>query len=142
MGLVRAAQQDLAFAGCYLPMDLPGAFEVLRSRHFDGVILDCRDASSAKQILARIREGPSNRQSPVIAVINGTAEMRVFLEAGANFFICRPISAETVKAELNKALDAVQKEYRRYFRHQVNLPLLLGIVKDGAEYLMCSQNNH
>jgi len=131
VGLIRTVQQDLGLAGCYLPINPPRAFEVLGSRHFDGIILDCDDVASAKQILAKIREGPSNRQSPIVAVLNGTAEMRAFQKEGANFCICRPISLENIRAQLNKAFDVIQREHRRYFRCPVSLPLFLGAEKDG-----------
>ncbi len=66
VGLVRAALQDLGVVGCYFGTDSTRDLEVLGSRHFDGIILDCDDLACAQEILTRIRRGPSNRQSPVI----------------------------------------------------------------------------
>jgi CheY-like chemotaxis protein len=132
LALLRAILQDVAAESCHLPVDPARAFESLASRHFDGIILDCDDVASAKQILARIREGPSNRQSPVVAVLSGTAEMRAFRKGGANFCICRPISLENIRTQLNKAFDVIQREHRRYFRYPVSQPLFLGAEKDAV----------
>jgi len=134
--LVRAALQDLGVAGCYFDTDSTRALEVLRSRHFDGIILDCNDLACAHEILARIRSGPSNRQTPVIAIVNDAKDMRAIQDSGANFTICKPVSPATIKAHLKKAFDAMQKEHRRYFRYAVSEPLFVGTEKEGLTSAM------
>jgi CheY-like chemotaxis protein len=131
VGLVRAALQDLGVAGCYFDTDSTRALEVLKSRHFDGIILDCNDLARAQEILARIRRGPSNRQTPVIAIVNDATDMRVVQSSGANFNVCKPVSPATLKTHLNKAFDAMQKKHRRYFRYAVSLTLFVGAGKEG-----------
>jgi CheY-like chemotaxis protein len=131
VGLVRAVLQDLSVAGCYFDTDSTRALEVLRSRHFDGIILDCYDLDCAQEILTRIRRGPSNRQTPVIAIVNDAKDIRAIQSSGANFYVCKPLSSATLKAHLNKAFDAMQKEHRRYFRYAVSLPLFVGAKKEG-----------
>jgi CheY-like chemotaxis protein len=126
IGLVRATLQDLGVAGTYFDTDSARTLEVLRSRHFDGIILDCNDMACAQQILTRIRRGPSNRQTPVIAIVNDATDMRAIQTAGANFNVCKPVSPATLKAHLSKAFNAMQKEYRRYFRYTVSLELFVG----------------
>ena len=123
--------RDLGVAGCYFDTDSTRALEVLRSRHFDGIILDCNDLTCAQEILARIRRGPSNRQTPVIAIVNDAKDMRAIQDSGANFAICKPVSPATIKAHLNKAFDAMQKEHRRYFRYAVSEPMFVGTEKEG-----------
>ena len=131
VGLVRPALQDLSVVGCYVSTDSTRALEVLGSRHFDGIILDCNDLACAQGILTRIRRGPSNRQTPVIAIVNGATDTRAILDSGANFNVCRPVTPETIKAQLNKAFDAMQREHRRYFRYAVSLPLFVGTKNEG-----------
>jgi len=75
-GLVRAALQDLRVAGCYFGAESTRILEILGSRHFDVIILDCNDLACAQEILKRIRGGASNRQTPVIAIVNRTEDMR------------------------------------------------------------------
>ena len=131
VGLIRAALQDLGVAGCYFDTDCARTLEVLRSRHFDGIILDCNDLTSAQEILTRIRRGPSNRQTPVIAIVNAATDMQAIHDSGANFNVCKPVSPGTIKEQLNKAIDAMQREHRRYFRYAVSLPIFVGPEKEG-----------
>jgi len=131
VGLVRAALQDLGVAGSYFDIDSARALEVLRSRHFDGIVLDCNDLAYAQQILAGIRRGPSNRQTPVIAIVNDATDMRAIQSSGASYNVCKPVSPATLKAHLTKAFDAIQKEHRRYFRYTVSLELFVGAEKAG-----------
>lgn len=130
VGLVRAALQDLGVAGSYFDTDYARSLEVLRSRHFDGIVLDCNEPTCAQEILTRIRRGPSNRQTPVIAIVNVATDMRAIQAAGANFNVCKPVSPATLKAHLNKAFDAIQKEHRRYFRYTVSLELFVGTEEE------------
>jgi len=129
--IVRAALEDLGIAGCHSRADLPQATEVLARQHFDGIILDCDDLARAQTILTTIREGPSNRQSPVVALLNGPADLRAIQNCGSNFNVLKPVSPGTIKAQLNKAVDALQKEHRRYFRYTVSLPIFVGTEKKG-----------
>jgi CheY-like chemotaxis protein len=130
--LVRAAQAEIGLVGNCISVGPQCAFEVLGSSHFDGIVLDCGDVAMAFETLARIRQGRSNRHSPVIAVVNGPrADVRGFQSTGANFFVWKPVSAENIKAQLNKAFDAIQREHRRYFRYKVSLPISLGTEMDG-----------
>jgi len=128
--IVRAALQDLGIAGCHSRTDSAQAIEVMARQHFDGIIIDCDDRACAQDVLSKIRKESSNRQSPVIAIFKGPADLRAIQNYGANFNVFKPVSSGTIKEQLNKALDAMQKEHRRYFRYTVNLPLLVGTEKD------------
>jgi len=129
--IVRAALEDLGIASCHSRTDSAQAIEVLARQHFDGIILDCDDLARAQTILTTIRNGSSNRQSPVIALLNGPADLRAIQNCGANFNVFKLVSSGTIKEQLNKAFDALQREHRRYFRYTVSLPLFVGTEKDG-----------
>jgi len=131
VGLVRAALQDLGVAGCYFDTDSARVLEALRSRHFDGIILDCSDVARAQEITKRLRRGPSNRPTPVIAIVNDATDMQAIQSSGANFNVCKPVSPAMLNAHLRKAFDAIQKEHRRYFRYTVSLEVLVGTEKAG-----------
>ena len=130
VGLVRATLQGLDAAGCYIGTNSAPALELLRSRHFDGIILDCNDLACAQEILTRIRRGPSNRQAPVVAVGHSATDMRTIQDSGVNFTVCKPVSPATIKALLNKAFGAMQREHRRYFRYGVSVPVSIGTKKE------------
>ena len=56
--------------------------------------------------------------------------MGAIQDSGANFNLCKPVSSSTIRAHLNKAFDAMQREHRRYFRYTVSLPLFVGTEKE------------
>jgi len=127
--IVRAALEDPGIAGCHFRTDSAQATAVLARQHFDGIILDCDVLPCAQEVLSKIRQGPSNRQSQVIAILNDRTALPAIQNYAANFTVFKPVSAATVKAQLTKALDAMQEEYRRYFRYPVTLPLLVSTGK-------------
>ena len=124
--IVRSALEVPGIAGCHFATDPAQAIEVLARRHFDGIILDCEVVAYAEQVLSKIRKGPSNRQSPVVAILDSQAARPAIQKYAAVFTVIKPVSAETIKKQLNKALDAMQEEYRRYFRYSVTLELHIG----------------
>lgn len=128
--IVRVALEDLGIAGSHCRTESAQAIEALDHSHFDGIILDCDDLTCAQKVLTKIRTGPSNRQSPVLVLLNGPADLRAMQNCGANFNVCKPISTRTIQEQLTKALDAMQKEYRRYFRYTVSLQIFVGTEKD------------
>jgi hypothetical protein len=123
--IVRAALEDPGIAGCHFSTDPAHSIEVLARRHFDGIILDCEVVASSQEVLSKIRRGPSNRQSPVVAILNGPAALPVIQNYAAVFPVYKPVSAAKIMKQLTKGLDAMQEENRRYFRFTVSLPLLL-----------------
>ena len=128
--IVRTALEDPGIAGCHFSADPAQAIEVLARRHFDGIILDCEVVASAQEVLSKIRKGPSNRQSPVVALLNSPAALPAIQTYAAVFTVFKPLSAAKIMKQLNNALDAMQEENRRYFRFTVTLPLLLGAGKN------------
>jgi CheY-like chemotaxis protein len=124
--IVRAALEDPGIAGCHFSADPAQAIDVLARRHFDGIILDCEVVPSAQEVLSKIRRGPSNRQSPVVAILNGPAALPAIQNYAAVFPVYKPVSAAKIMRQLTKGLDAMQEENRRYFRFTVTLPMLLG----------------
>ena len=130
--IVRAALEDPGIAGCHFSTDPAQAVEVLARRHFDGIILDCDVVASAKDVLSKIRQGPSNRQSPVVAILNSPAALPAIQTYAAVFTVFKPVSAAKIMKQLNNALDAMQEENRRYFRFTVALPLVLGSQKNSV----------
>jgi CheY-like chemotaxis protein len=134
--IVRAALEDPGIAGCHFRTDSAQAIDVLARQHFDGIVLDCDVLANAQEVMSKIRKGPSNRQSPVVAILNDRTALPAIQNYPANFTVFKPVSAGTIKAQLNNALDAMQEEYRRYFRYAVTLPLLVAIGENITAELM------
>ena len=68
----------------------------------------------------------------IFACILNSKESTATLNAGANFLLRKPLSVDSVGMHLAIAKDLLVRERRRYFRHPVNLPVVL---RDGeTEY--------
>jgi CheY-like chemotaxis protein len=131
LDLIRTALREFGATHYCAGVDPARVSEILGRNHFDGIILDCDDIANAEKIIMRVRKGPSNRQSPVIAIANDLAALQATKNWGASLSIPKPVPGAGVWLELNSAFEAFQKEYRRYTRYSVRLPLLIGTEKDG-----------
>jgi CheY-like chemotaxis protein len=106
------------------------ALQVMRTQHFDGLIVDCEGYTGLGLIKA-IRNGRSNSQSAILAVVDERADTSPALASGANFALKKPVSGPRLDAYLNVGLVFLNREFRRYYRHKVDLPLT--VVCQGVE---------
>src|ERR1700737_755014 len=111
--------------GLELRADAASAVELAGRRHIDGFVMDCDDVPGATDALVTIRNSRSNKQSVVLAVLNGTTSVTDAVEAGANFIVGKPVQEPQLRSLLDLALPRMEREHRRYFRHKVDLPVTL-----------------
>jgi len=143
VALVRATLEGLGVAASYSSPDSTAASEILANHHFDGIILDCADPDWGREMLKKIGTGQSNRQSPIIAIVNSLTEVRAVQKSGVDLTICKPISRDTITSHLRRAFDAMQSEHLRYFRYPVSQPVWVGTKTDdlaSARLLNVSQD--
>ena len=107
------------------------AHDCLARRKVDGVFVDMA-VGGALELIEAIRTGTSNSKGVIFACILSTKESTATLSAGANFLLRKPLSIESVGMHLTIAKDLLVRERRRYFRHSVNLPVIL---RDGEAEL-------
>lgn len=100
------------------------ARDCLSRRKVDGVFVDMA-VGGALELIESIRSGTSNRKGVIFACILSTKESTATLNAGANFLLRKPLSADSVAMHLAIAKDLLVRERRRYFRHTVNMPVAL-----------------
>jgi ActR/RegA family two-component response regulator len=100
------------------------ARDSLRRRKVDGVFVDM-EAPGALELIMDIRKGTSNSKTIIFACVQSSKESTVTLSAGANFLLLKPMTAEGVALHITIAKEMMEREHRRYFRHPVNLPVLL-----------------
>jgi DNA-binding response OmpR family regulator len=100
------------------------ARDSLRRRKFDAVFVDM-EAPGALELIMDIRKGTSNSKSVIFACVQSSKESTVTLSAGANFLLLKPLTAESVALHITIAKEMMEREHRRYFRHPMNLPVLL-----------------
>jgi hypothetical protein len=76
-------------------------------------------------LIDAIRKGTSNSKAVIFACLQSTKESTAALTAGANFLLRKPLSVDGVAMHIVIAKELLERERRRYFRHAVNLSVLL-----------------
>ena len=99
--------------------------EILLSEKFDAVIVDCDDLQGGLEVLQELRKGTSNRNSVAFAILNGKTTASQAFQMGANFVLQKPISLLNSMRCFNAALGFMYREQRRYFRHPVEMPIVI-----------------
>lgn len=133
--LLKIIQSSFSAAtvGLHLRTDAASAMELSARRRLDGFVIDCDDVSGAPDVLAKIRSSRSNKQSLVVAVVNGTTTVSTTVKAGADFALRKPVQDKHLRRVFDVALPRLEREHRRYFRHKVDLPI--NLVCDTGETL-------
>jgi len=108
-----------------LRQDSASAIELLSRRHLDGLIIDCDDVPGGTEALGQARNGPSNKETLILAVVNGFTSTERALDLGANFVLCKPLQESRLRGILDIALPKMEREHRRYFRYDIDLPVCL-----------------
>jgi CheY-like chemotaxis protein len=106
-----------------LRQDSASAVELASRRHWDGLIIDCDDVAGGTEALVNVRSSRSNQETLIIAVINGSTSAETALDSGANFVLCKPIEESRLRGVLDIALPKMEREHRRYFRYDIDLPV-------------------
>lgn len=123
-GLIGHVQAGLGRHGASLQLrqDCASAIELFSRRHLDGVVIDC-DAPGAAKALPALRNSPANKQTLILAVVNGFTSAEEALNSGADFAIGKPIQPSRLASILDVAVPKMEREHRRYFRYDVDLPV-------------------
>ena len=102
--------------------DAASAIEFSERRHLDGFVID---VPQGKEALRSIPANPANKQSVMLAIVNGRTSVSEAFELGANFVLAKPIQDGRICAVLDTAVPKMEREHRRYFRHPIDLPIEL-----------------
>ncbi len=92
---------------------------ILETEKFDGIMLDVAMPNlDGFELTRKIRATPPNQFAPIIMItgMDDVDTMRRAFEAGATFFIGKPISREKIYAIFRTARGAMLAERRRYAR--------------------------
>src|ERR1700731_4453873 len=68
-----------------LRQDSLSAIELTGRRHWDGLVIDCDDVAGGTEALAKARSSRSNKETVIVAVVNGSTSVGTGLCLGANF---------------------------------------------------------
>src|SRR5450755_586981 len=120
-------QAGLGRHGASLQMrqDSASAIELASRRHLDGLMVDCDDVPGGTDALAHIRNTSANNQTLIIAIVNGSTSSEAAIDLGANFVLSKPIQQTRLHNVLHIGVAKMEREHRRYFRYDVDLPLLV-----------------
>lgn len=99
----------------------------MAKRKFDAVIVDCDDLPNGGDLLKGLRQTQSNARSVAFAVVNGKTTTQEAFKFGANFVLQKPLTPLHAARCFNAALNFMVRERRRYFRHQLDMPLRISL---------------
>jgi len=106
-----------------LRQDSASAIELASRRHWDGLIIDCDDVAGGTEVLVSVRASRSNRETLIVAVLKDSTRRETILDLGANFVLCKPTDESRLRRVLDQAVPKMEREHRRYFRYDVELPV-------------------
>lgn len=124
LGHVQSAL-DSHGASLQLRQDSASALELVSRRHLDGLVIDCDDVPGGTKALPALRSSPANKQTLILAVVNGLTSAEEALALGADLALSKPIQPTRLCSILDTAIPKMQREHRRYFRCDVDLPVRL-----------------
>ena len=107
----------------HLRQDCASAIELASRRHLDGVVIDCDDVPGGASALSALRSAPANRQTLIVAVVNGLTSAEEALDLGADLTLSKPIQRPRLSSILKATVPKMEREHRRYFRYDVDLPV-------------------
>jgi CheY-like chemotaxis protein len=105
------------------------AQDCLNRRKIDGVFVDL-GVPGALRLIDAIRKGTSNSQAVIFACVTSMKESTAPLNAGANFLLHKPLTIDSIAVHITIAKELLVRERRRYFRHAVNLPVVLKVASE------------
>jgi hypothetical protein len=108
-----------------LRQDSASAMELVSRRHWDGLIIDCDDVPGGTEAIPEVRNSRSNKHSLIFAVVNGLTRVEAALDLGSTFVLSKPVQEIRWRTVLTAALPKMEREHRRYFRYEADLPVRL-----------------
>jgi hypothetical protein len=108
-----------------LRQDSASTTELISRRHWDGLVIDCDDVPGGTEAIAEVRNSRSNKHSLIFAVVNGSTGVEAALDLGSTFVLSKPVQEIRWRTVLTAALPKMEREHRRYFRYDANLPVQL-----------------
>jgi DNA-binding NarL/FixJ family response regulator len=109
--------------------DAASAIELASRRHLDGLVVDCDDVPGGADSLIQLRKTAANKQTLILALVNGKTSEQQALSLGADFAFSKPIQQSRLESVLEIAIPKMEREHRRYFRFEVNLPVQFSDAK-------------
>ncbi|HUK87582.1 MAG TPA: response regulator [Terriglobales bacterium] len=123
--------------GIRLFSESAAALKAVGETRFDAVVVDC-GVEGAGEVLKQLRSSRPNRNTIAFAISDGATPVAGTVQAGAHFVLRKPVSAEWMARNLRAALGPMLGERRRYFRHKLEVPVVL---IDGGKEILANTSN-
>jgi hypothetical protein len=113
------------------------AVGLINTRKFEAIVVDCTFGEQVAQVLERVRVSPSNQNAVTFALVNSSERRNPGVET--NFVMEKPLDDGAVERTMKVALGLIIREYRRYVRCPVTVPVAIQL--ENAEGLVCQTLN-
>jgi hypothetical protein len=117
--------------------DLSTAARLINTRKFEVIVVDLGLTKQVAQVLERIRLSPANQNSVTFALVESRAPEEAAVKP--NFIMQKPLTDGLVGSTLKVALGLIIRDFRRYYRCFVKVPVVLRI--DGGTKVPCQTMN-
>ncbi len=119
------------------------ALDMLATRKFNPVIIDCEEMEASSEVLRSLRQSPVTRDCIALGIIGDDAQQRDAFALGANLVLRKPVTAEEAHKILRTArglISRMRRECMRYVVHTLayvhldgvsDTPMLLDISEGG-----------
>jgi DNA-binding response OmpR family regulator len=97
------------------------AEKILQEQNYDALFLDCDDLYGSKALLPWIRKTRTNKNSVLVAIVNGDTTPPDAIDLGATSTLQKPIAAQGLKDALKSSCEAFRQ--RRHRRISVQIPV-------------------
>jgi c-di-GMP-binding flagellar brake protein YcgR len=136
--LLNSILLEMGMVSEYTP-SFSRALEQLNEQRFDAIVLDYHGDPGSREFLTRWRQSSKNRNTMLIAIIDGEFNARPAFGMGANFVLYRPLSAERTRVSLRAARGLMRRERRRTPRIPLQSPA--SVAYPGAVELNATLND-
>jgi DNA-binding response OmpR family regulator len=107
------------------------ALDLIHSEKFEAFVFDTALDTPFLDLLSEVRTSPSNKHAMIFAVAARGVQCDAARKARANFVLEKPVSPEILTRTLRAAHGMILREYRRHFRHPVQLPVAIQTAISG-----------
>jgi PilZ domain len=117
--------------------DLVEASRLINTRKFEVIVLDFALTKQVANVFERIRLSPANQSSVTFALVDSRAPEKTPFQP--NFIMHKPLTEKQVGRTLKASLGLIIRDYRRYFRCVVTVPVVLQV--EGGTTVPCQMLN-
>ena len=117
--------------------DLATAARLINTRKFEVIVVDLGLTKQVANVLERIRLSPANQNSVTFALVESRAPEESSVKP--NFIMRKPLTDGLVGSTLKVALGLIIRDFRRYYRCLVKVPVVLRI--EGGTKVPCEMMN-